>query len=251
MARRPVGPGAPRRRGRPLIGISADVEAGDRPTRGMLYLTYADAIRRAGGAPVALLPGEGDDQQALAADLLERLDGVVLSGGDDLDPAVYGRETHPAVTVLHPRRAGFELALTRLALERGTPLLGLCNGAQLLNVARGGDLIVHLDDSPGSPLLMHKPPRPASAYHTVDVTPGSRLASLVGAARLRTNSYHHQSIDTPGDGVEIVARAADGVVEAIELPDHPWALGVQWHPEKMPAAPQQRAIFDAFIAATT
>lgn len=238
-------------RGAPLIGITADFDAaGPRAPHAFLYAEYFDAVRAGGGLPVLLPALAVDDADPIDVldSLLDRLDGVVFSGGDDMHPARYGRALTPEVTLLHPRREAFELALARRALARGTPLLGLCNGIQTLNVACGGTLVVHLQPTaPGR--VPHKVGKPALAFHAVELAPGSQLADIFGAATVRTNTYHHQAVDAPGEGVEVIGRAPDGVIEAIELPAHPFAVGVQWHPEKMPDDPRQPRLFAAFAEA--
>ena len=167
-------------------------------------MTYLRAIEAAGGMPV-VLPPLGD-----AVALLERLDGVCLSGGPDLDPAAYGApDRHSELGPTEPDLDAFELALARAADQRGIPVLGICRGAQALNVTRGGSLHQHVP--------AHRQTEPATATtHTVHVEPGTRLAGLVGTRPLRVNSFHHQAVDVLGRGLRVVARAADGTVEGVE-----------------------------------
>jgi len=233
---------------KPLIGITADFDsAGPRAPHSFLYAEYYEAIRQFGGLPLLIPPyAEPDDLDALIA----RLDGVVFSGGDDMHPRHYQQQLIPEITLLEPRREQFELALARQLLSQQTPILGICNGIQLLNVAAGGTLFRHLP--PDLPeLLLHKAPRPAQAFHRVYLDEGTRLREILGQSSLRTNTFHHQSIDAPGEGVALVGRSVDGVIEAIELPAHRWAIGVQWHPEKMQGDPVQARLFEAFIAAAS
>jgi putative glutamine amidotransferase len=201
-------------------------------------MTYLRAIEAAGGMPV-VLPPLGD-----AVAYLDRLDGICLSGGPDLDPDAYGApERHAELGPTEPGLDAFELALARAADERGLPILGICRGAQALNVARGGTLHQHL---PG-----HRQIEPATATtHTVDIEPGSRLAGVAGAGRLRVNSFHHQAVDVLGRELVAVAHAADGIVEAVEATGPRLVLGVQWHAEGLTAQARHRALFEELVAAS-
>jgi putative glutamine amidotransferase len=234
---------------RPLIGVTtSELRAssagtlrrhGDPPHPEMaLGMTYLRAITDAGGMPV-VLPPLGD-----AEALLERLDGVCLSGGPDLDPEAYGAvERHAELGPTEPDLDAFELALARAADASGVPLLGICRGAQALNVARGGTLHQHVG--------AHRQTEPATATtHSVHVDPGTRLAQLVGTRPLRVNSFHHQAVDVLGRGLRAVARAADGTIEAVEAPGPRFVLGVQWHAEGLVGQPRHRALFEALVAAS-
>ncbi len=233
---------------RPLIGVTtSELRAssagtlrrhGEPPHAEMaLGMTYLCAIEAAGGMPV-VLPPIGD-----AAALLDRLDGICLSGGPDLDPHAYGAaERHVELGPTEPDIDTFELALARAADARGIPVLGICRGAQALNVARGGTLHQHVP--------AHRQAEPATATtHTVHVDAGSRLARLVGTTPLRVNSFHHQAVDTLGRGLQAVARAADGTIEGIEAPGARFVVGVQWHAEGLIGQPRHRALFEALVAA--
>jgi putative glutamine amidotransferase len=233
---------------RPLIGVTTSElrpssagtlrRHGEPPHAEMaLGMTYLRAIEAVGGMPVVLPPlGDADA-------LLDRLDGICLSGGPDLDPDAYGAlERHIELGPTEPSLDAFELALARAADERGMPLLGICRGAQALNVARGGTLHQHL---PG-----HRQTEPATATtHTVHVDEGTRLAALVGTRPLRVNSFHHQAVDVLGRGLRAVAHAADGTVEAIEALGTGFVLGVQWHAEGLAAVPRHRVLFEALVVA--
>ena len=216
---------------RPLIGVSAAIErahygAWDVEAT-LLPRSYARAAYAAGGIPVLLPPGpvEGTDE------LLRRLDGLILAGGADIDPASYGAEPDPRTGETWPERDAFELALARGALESDVPLLGLCRGMQLLNVARGGTLIQDLAPVVGDE--RHRPTPGTFAEHEVRLEPGSLAARAVGAERLVVKSHHHQGVDRLGDGVVATGWAEpDGLVEAIEVPDRRYVLGVLWHPEE-------------------
>src|SRR5688572_30824456 len=200
---------------------------------------YLRAVEAAGGLPVVLAPD--DPETALA--LLDRLDGLCLAGGPDLDPLAYGvGERHPLLGDTNRRTDMTELALARAADQRGLPLLGICRGAQALNVARGGTLRQHVDD--------HRQTAAASqATHDVRVTVGSRLAALTGAGRVSVNSFHHQAADELGAGLRAVAHADDGTVEAIEDASCPLFLGVQWHAEAMVDRREHLALFGALVDA--
>jgi putative glutamine amidotransferase len=200
---------------------------------------YADAIHRAGGRLLALPPI--DDRLDELVEVVARVDGVVLHGGGDLDPARYGAaDRHPAVAGVEPAHDRVELAVVAAALDVGVPVLAICRGMQVLNVALGGTLVQHLEPSAVDHL---------DALHEVAVSPGSRLASALGTTAVTGHSWHHQALDRLGDGLVVTGRAADGVVEAVELPGR-WVLGVQWHPEDTAAEdPVNQRLFDAFVAA--
>jgi putative glutamine amidotransferase len=235
---------------RPLIGVTTSElrpsEASTLRRHGepahpemALGITYLRAVESAGGLPVVLPPVALDAVDGL----LERLDGVVLSGGPDLDPDAYGaRDRHPELGDTEPGLDAFELAVARAADRQGMPVLGVCRGAQALNVARGGTLHQHIEG--------HRQAQPAvRATHPVAIVAGSRLAAIVGRGPLRVNSFHHQAVDVPGAGVKVVARGPDGTVEAIEDPTGPLWLGVQWHAEGLVGQRVGSALFDALVAA--
>ncbi|WP_103382243.1 gamma-glutamyl-gamma-aminobutyrate hydrolase family protein [Pseudonocardia dioxanivorans] len=184
--------------------------------------TYVEMVVAAGGAPVLLPP----DPAAVGA--VERLDALVITGGSDLDPARYGALPHEKTQPARPRRDATELAAVRAAVDRGIPVLGVCRGAQVLNVALGGTLHQHLPDL-GATAHGARPPE----FATVDVAldAGSTVGRLLGD-RVTVRCLHHQAVDRLGEGLRVTARAADGVVEAVELGGHPFVVGVQWHPEQ-------------------
>jgi putative glutamine amidotransferase len=218
---------------KPLIGICAAIE---RAQHGpwdelvtLLPLPYPEAVQRAGGN-VVLLPPDAAAAEA-PAQLLDRLDALVLAGGADIDASSHGAAPHPESKGSNLERDQFELALARDALERELPLLGICRGMQLLNVAAGGTLEQHLPARLGHE--GHRPVPGEWTEHGVRLEPGSLAARAAGAGRLRVKSHHHQGIDRLGDGVRASGWAEeDGVVEAIEFPDRGFALGVLWHPEQ-------------------
>jgi putative glutamine amidotransferase len=209
--------------GRPRVGLTMDVAAGG---AFVLQRAYVEAVDAAGGVPLPLPCRPGS-----APELLALCDALVVTGGDfDIDPGNYGEARRPGCGPALEERTAFELALTRLALARDLPLLGVCGGMQLLSVALGGTL--HQDLASDLGLSGHEQPHPKDRpSHAVAVAPGSLLAGLVGAGELLVNSTHHQAVREPGRGVVVSARAPDAVIEAIEVPDRRFALGVQWHPE--------------------
>lgn len=215
---------------RPRIGVTLDHEPAGGWSKLPWYAireNYLGAVAEAGGLPVPL-----PHAVELAEAYLDMLDGLIVTGGAfDLDPALYGAGERHATVTTKDRRTGFEMRATELALERDLPVLGICGGQQLLNVALGGDLIQHIPDAvPGA--LAHEQPNPRTqAGHDVLIVPETRLHAIVGTGSLAVNSAHHQAAGATGPGVVISARAPDGVVEAIEDPDRRFCIGVQWHPE--------------------
>jgi putative glutamine amidotransferase len=195
----------------------------------LLPATYADAISAAGGAPMLLPPSAAEPGIDVQANVvLDGVHGVVLTGGPDVDPARYGAEAHPQTGPARVGRDSWELALTRAALVRRLPVLAICRGMELLNVALGGTLVQHLPDVVGS--TMHCAVVGQHAPHDVRLEPASRLGSVLGPA-VSAASYHHQGVDVLGDGLVATGWASDGVVEAVELDGDGWVVGVQWHPE--------------------
>jgi putative glutamine amidotransferase len=219
----------------PVIGICAATELASwgawRGPAHLLPQEYALAVQRAGGLAL-LLPADpraaGDPSP-----WLDLLDGLLLAGGTDVDPATYGAtERHPTVVHTDPARDGFELALTRGAIARDLPVLGICRGMQLLNVARGGTLLQHVPEALGHGEHRRTLGSFEGADHSVLLSPGSLAARAAGEEDHRTLSHHHQAVDALGDGLVVSGRAEmDELPEAIELPGARWVLGVQWHPE--------------------
>ncbi|RZQ59252.1 gamma-glutamyl-gamma-aminobutyrate hydrolase family protein [Amycolatopsis suaedae] len=189
----------------------------------VLHRSYVDIVGRAGGLPVLLPPVEAGH-----AELVSRVDGLVLTGGADVDPARYGQQAHSSV-VSRPDRDVSEFALLDAALERGMPVLGVCRGMQVLNVALGGSLTQHLPEATGN--TAHQPEPAVFGDTKVRLEPGSTVARILGG-ETACHCYHHQAVDRLGEGLRAVGWAADGTVEAVERPDGPFVLGVQWHPEQ-------------------
>jgi putative glutamine amidotransferase len=232
----------------PLIGVTtSEVRRGELATlrrhgeppqhEMALGLTYTRAIEWAGGVPVVLPPLASGTETLLA-----RLDGICLSGGPDLDPAAYGARAHEQLGPTEPALDRFELALARAADEARLPVLGICRGAQALNVARGGTLHQHVDGHRQTELAT----RPT---HAVRIAGTSHAARLLDANAAEVNSFHHQAVDELGTGLVATAWAPDGTIEAIEDPQHPFLLAVQWHAETLTDDPAQLALFRALVDA--
>ncbi|HVM01421.1 MAG TPA: gamma-glutamyl-gamma-aminobutyrate hydrolase family protein [Acidimicrobiales bacterium] len=204
---------------------------------------YVACLRRAGCRPLLLPPAP----DVPAGELLEPFGGLLLAGGGDVDPARYGAaDVHPTIYGVDHVRDEAELALARAALAGGLPVLAICRGMQVLNVAGGGTLHQHLPDLQGMDLHGH-PTRQSSVLHDVKVEAGSRLARACGREVLRCTSHHHQGVDRLGEGLVATGWSGDGLIEAIEVPGEQWAVGVQWHPEVTAAEdPVQQALFDEF-----
>ncbi|MGI8801166.1 MAG: gamma-glutamyl-gamma-aminobutyrate hydrolase family protein [Solirubrobacteraceae bacterium] len=241
---------------RPLIGVTTSElrrpeNVAQRPegepgqTEMALGLKYLEAVERAGGIPVVLPPLRG----AAIPSLLSNLCGLLLSGGPDLDPIAYGAPGHAMLGPTEPALDAFEVALARQADRRGIPILGICRGAQALNVSRGGTLHQHLPEvTDGS--IVHRQVIPGNrTCHDVRIAPDSMLATILGPGRLSVNSFHHQAIDRLGRGLRPVAWATDGTIEAVEAPARPFVLGVQWHAETLVAQRRHRALFRRLVIA--
>ena len=234
----------------PLIGISSaysnpsDIQGGQVAAPA----SYLRAVQAAGGIPLIIPPALSREQLAEA---LARLDGLVLIGGGDIDPALFNGRTHPRVYGIEPNRDTLDISLARLAAESGKPFLGICRGIQVMNVALGGTLYTDIADQKDQP-LRHDwyPDIPRNHLaHEVNVVEGSQLAQILGGQRFAVNSLHHQGLEQIAPGLNVTARATDGLVEGIELPGHPFGIGVQWHPEWLQEHAPQRAIFSALVQA--
>jgi putative glutamine amidotransferase len=237
---------------RPLIGVTtselrrgnvATLQKHSEPTvpEMALGMTYLRAIDRAGGMPVVLPPVGLDATD----ELISRLDGICLSGGPDLDPDAYGApDRHAELGPTEPRLDTFELAVARAADARGLPILGVCRGAQALNVARGGTLHQHVAGH-------RQTENGCVTTHDITVQPRTRLAGLLRTRALPVNSFHHQAVDLPGDGLRIVAHAADGTVEAVEDRSRRFVVGVQWHAEALVDIRAHLSIFARLVAVSS
>jgi putative glutamine amidotransferase len=242
---------------RPLIGVStSEVRIAQRvePTpegeppidREMaLGMRYLRAIEAAGGIPVVMPPLELD----AVSPLLDRLSGICLSGGPDLDPAAYGTQRSPHLGPTEPELDRFELAVAREAVARELPTLAICRGMQALNVARGGTLHQHLPERENASIAHRQSGPGERVTHAVEVDPGTRLARILSRRRHRVNSFHHQAVRRLGRGLRAVAWAPDGVVEALEADGSRFLVGVQWHAECLVARRPHAALFGAFVEA--
>jgi putative glutamine amidotransferase len=262
-ARRPAGRGngRPRRRPAPardlpLIAVTTSevrdsalqvsTAEADPPRREMvLGMRYLEAIGGAGALAMVVPPMPGPAIPAL----LDRVDGICLSGGPDLHPAAYGADPHPALGPTEPHVDAFELALARAADERDMPILAICRGAQVLNVARGGSLHQHLPDVVGTAVTHRQADGAGRRTHGVTVAAESRLAEIVGRPELRVNSFHHQAVHRLGERLSLSAWADDGTVEGFEAVDRSFVVGVQWHAECLVDHADQAALFTALVAA--
>ncbi|HLF26813.1 MAG TPA: gamma-glutamyl-gamma-aminobutyrate hydrolase family protein [Anaerolineae bacterium] len=238
---------------RPLIGITAfETRRIDPPHLPIYALNqqYVLAVAAAGGVPLIIPPNL--DEASLYA-LFARLNGLLLSGGGDIDPAHYGEAPHPALGHVSADRDRIELALTRRAIELETPLLAICRGVQVLNVALGGSLIqdipTQVPDALPHAFDETQFPR-AHLAHAVHIESGVQLHQVMGVDRAEANSWHHQSIRQVAPGLQVVARAPDGVIEAVELSGHRFVIGVQWHPESLyDRQPEMKHLFEALVQA--
>ena len=231
----------------PVIGITVDSEAAGGYAKLPWYAlreNYADSVARAGGLPL-LLPHHAE----LAGAYLDRIDALIVTGGAfDVDPALFGAASRHETVILKEGRTDFELAMTNGALARDMPVLGICGGQQLLNVALGGTLVQHIpDEIPGALEHEQKNPR-TEPGHSVAVTEGTLLHRIAGATELNINSAHHQAVKGVADGTIVNAVAPDGVIEGIEAPAYRYCLGVQWHPEYAIDQADEK-IFAALVAA--
>jgi putative glutamine amidotransferase len=234
----------------PLVAVTTTSETVRGLPRVRLNRAYTDALAHAGLIPVAV-PALAPDA---AEQLVARVDGLVLSGGDDVDAHLYGQTPHPGAEPPDPARDRSELALVRAARRARLPTLAICRGTQILNVAFGGTLVQDIASQHAGALDHTQPHVRDRRVHAVSVVPGTRLAAALGADRIATNSLHHQSLDRLGDGLRLAARADDGIVEAVESADPAWwMIGVQWHPEELDGAdePWDHALFAAFADAVS
>lgn len=228
---------------RPLIGITTERECARwgiwDAVVDLLPATYADMVAAAGGCPVLVPLRAGFE-----AELLRQLDGLIVSGGPDIAPERYGQAAHASVRELRPDRDAVELPLLDAFIAARRPVLAVCRGAQLLNVSRGGTLVQHLPDLVGA--QSHSGGGNASVRHEVSLVPGSRVAASLGS-HVDASCNHHQALNELGAGVRVVGRTADGVIEAVELEDNSFAVGVQWHPEES----SDIRLFQALVAAAS
>lgn len=237
---------------RPLIAVAGRIAAAGRVSRSAISFAgrvYLDAVIRAGGEPITLSPRELRHDEAL--DLIGRFDGLVLMGGSDVDPHLYGQQRQPHVYGVIPEQDHFEAALVHAAIDSKTPTLAVCRGIQLVNVALGGTLIQHIGDLAGS--VQHAPDKfPAGqdyVLHDVSIDKGTKLSAAMHTTTARVASFHHQGLDEIAKGLKVSARSADGLVEGLEhTGSGQWLIGVQWHPEDTASTdPHQQSLYDALV----
>ena len=231
----------------PVIGFTLDYEESGGYSKMPWYAireNYCTAVSQLGAIPFPLV-----HETSLVDAFLERIDGLVVIGGAfDVHPSLYGvQEVHDTV-VLKEKRTRFEWEITRQAIARNLPVLGICGGQQLLNVVLGGTLIQHIPDTVPDALAHEQPNPRTEPGHTVTVAEDTLLRRIVGKGVIEVNSAHHQAVAMPAPGTVVNAVAEDGVIEGIELPGHPFCLGVQWHPEYH-ISPADKQIFEAFVQA--
>src|SRR5712691_407968 len=232
----------------PLVGVTTSITVDQNPERAYINSAYLHAVQQAGGVPVLLPP---QLSKSSVERLVRGLDAILLTGGGDLDPACFGEAPHPTLYDVAPARDALETAVTHIALEKRTPLLAICRGIQVLNVALGGSLYQDVATDPGTEVQHSQKEARDQTTHKVTVTPGSRLARVMGADEVEVNSFHHQVIKSLGRGLTAVAWAPDHLIEGVELDnDTRWVLGVQWHPEHLTKDSEPaRRLFAALVAA--
>lgn len=234
----------------PRIGVTGNTRLFSGADRSGVNAAYVRAVIRSGAIPLILPPLL---REAHHGAILDVLDGLVLTGGEDVDPTHYGHARHPAIGDVDPQRDAFELGIFREARQRGLPVLAICRGIQLVNVALGGTLWQDLPSERPSALPHRAPTERDVRTHRVDITPGSQLARVLGTTSCDVNSFHHQSIRDLAPGLLVTATAPDGEIEGVESPPgEPWLLAVQWHPEEFhhhEVAPDH-GLFNALVAVT-
>ena len=234
-------------RERPLIGLDCRYESDEvcaALDRLSMRVPYYQALIAAGALPVVI---PVVDDRSLLAQYLDILDGFVFTGGRDVPPEAYGQRPHPETKPSHPKRFACDKLLAELLLQRGIPVLAICLGMQLINVVYGETLIQHIETD-----IQHTGVRPGQdSFHPVTIEEDSLLHRILGATEVEVNSGHHQAVHKLAPGLRLLARAPDGIVEAVEMTDRPFFLGVQWHPERITDRPKQRDLFKAFVSATT
>lgn len=230
---------------KPIIGVTTDVdEKGSQIT----HLAYIQAIQKAGGVPIILPTGNDQDVDRLCG----MLDGLLLTGGGDLDPSYFNEDPHPKLGEVTPERDTVELLLAAHMLKADKPILGICRGMQLLNIHFGAAVYQDLGAQYGKPLIKHNQhARSQFATHSVTIKPETKYHSIINQDNIRVNSYHHQGIKGIGGPLIIAGEASDGVVEAIESTEHAFVIGVQWHPELLTGqeAAHSTLLFQAFVKA--
>lgn len=228
---------------RPIIGITCDYDIGKQTSQ--LYRGYYDAVLWAGGLPLLIADMGGENPYIHGKNscihgenikqILNIIDGILFTGGQDVEPAYFGETVNPKSGPINPYRDDLEIPLCRMAMERDIPILGICRGIQLMNIAMGGTIYQDLDSQWDKGKLQKHSQQAPEWYgsHEVELVNDSKLAEIIGDERPRVNSFHHQAIKDPAPCFEVTAKCGDGVAEGIESPSHPFVVGVQWHPERM------------------
>jgi putative glutamine amidotransferase len=234
---------------RPRIGVAGVTREWNGQARTGVNVNYVRAVLAAGGLPILLLPELSPEE---TVELFGECDGLLLTGGEDVAPLHYGAEPHPKLGTVDPRRDANELALIAEARARDLPILGICRGIQVCNVAFGGTLFQDLPSQRPSK-IDHDPPTPRDTRsHRIEIEEASRLGGILGTTMLEANSFHHQAVDRVGDGLVVTAHAPDGVIEGLESANpEEWIVAVQWHPEELALEPEAEdlKLFAALIAA--
>jgi len=229
----------------PLIGVNCQYQSDARyPVRDQirLYTPYYQALLSAGALPVVV--PIVDDPGALT-EYLNRLDGFLFTGGEDIPPRAYGQQKHPATVEVHPRRFATDRLLAELVLQREIPVLAICMGMQLINVVYGGTLIQDIQTD-----IRHAPiDQGNDSHHSIVLEKENLLHQIASATEIEVNSAHHQAVEKLAPGLQVLARAPDGIVEAVQMTDREFFLGVQWHPERIVQRPEQLRLFEAFVSA--
>ncbi len=231
---------------KPIIGINCDYEEKGKLPYSFTYRDYSEAIIAAGAIPLLLpIVKDKNDVERLA----DRIDGLLLTGGDDVPPQHYGQERHAKTICVHPDKDISDITLVQVALQMKKPILAICYGTQLINVVLGGSLLQDIPSECTKPIA-HKDSQNGRYTHRIKVKEGSLLYGIIGVDTIETNSTHHQAIHTLGKGLTDTAHTADGIIEAVECRDYPFLIGVQWHPERMMANPHHAALFSALVRKT-
>lgn len=232
---------------KPVIGVTSSYH--DEQTLQVSYHNM-DSVTRSGGVPL-VLPNLVDVDQIET--LLLKVDGLLITGGGDIDPTLFGEEPHPELGIIHPDRDRFEVSLIRKAMAKQVPILAICRGCQIVNIAAGGGMIQDIYTQCPGELLQHRQRAPRShGSHYIDLEEGSLLHQITGKAHYKVNSFHHQALDSRmAEGFRVTARSSDGIIEAFESDNHAFLIGVQWHPENMTASSDEPSLrlFEAFVKA--
>ncbi len=240
---------------KPIIAINCDIKRNEEVCADYLstYTAYPDSVEKAGGIPL-LIPPLADDSDL--DKVLAAVDGLVLTGGDDINPDMFGQAMHEKSTLMFPRRQDFDFRLLTMALEMKIPILAVCGGLQQINIALGGSLHQHIADAYGEQIIHIRGKelsrRGEERYHGVRLAPDSLIAGIIGKETIEANSIHHQAVDRLGEGLKAVGHSVDGVIEALEFidkTDRGLLIAIQWHPEHLSDRPEHLALFESLVGA--